>query len=80
MKETPRRRSYGSRYSESSCQSIQHHPFIETIAMSNVDIMEVTESLDQPMAQIDMREIRKQQHADTVLGVMDDGRKGQEAT
>ncbi len=50
------------------CRTIQHTPYIETVAMSSVDIMEVTECPGMPMAQIDVREIRKQQREDTVLG------------
>jgi len=49
------------------CNCVQHPPFIETIAMSTVDIMEATESIGYPMAQIDIREIRQQQRQDSVL-------------
>lgn len=50
------------------CNTLQQQPYIETIAMS-IDVMEVTECPGAPMSQIDVREIRKQQREDTVLGL-----------
>ncbi|KAL5020795.1 hypothetical protein ScPMuIL_002122, partial [Solemya velum] len=51
------------------CQCIQQQPLIETVAMSTVDIMEVTEDEGYPMAQIDIREIRQNQRQDPLLAL-----------
>ena len=45
-----------------------HHPLVETIGMSALDILEATECPGQPMAQTEMREIRKGQREDPVIG------------
>lgn len=50
------------------CSSIQHSlPLIQTVAMS-LDVLELTDSPGQPMAQVDIRELRKQQREDSVVG------------
>ena len=42
-------------------------PVCPLVSMS-VDILDITESAGQPMAQVDMRELRKQQNADSCVG------------
>ena len=49
------------------CKSEQPS-LVESIAMSHVDIVEVTECPEQTMAQVEMREIRKQQREDPLIG------------
>lgn len=50
------------------CSSIQGQGLIDTIAVSNIDIIEATETEGYPMAQLDVREIRQQQRLDPVVG------------
>ncbi|CAG2204782.1 unnamed protein product [Mytilus edulis] len=50
------------------CNSAQYiAPLIESIAMS-LDVLEMTDTPGQPMAQVDMRELRKQQRDDSLIG------------
>ena len=51
------------------CSVGQVHPLVEAVVAPTVDILEVTEYPGQPMAQIEMRELRKYQRADDVIGV-----------
>lgn len=50
------------------CSVINIPPYIEVIPAAGINIVEATESPTQPMAQIEMREIRKQQRDDRIIG------------
>ena len=49
------------------CSSIVFSPYIETLPAANINIIEVTEDPGTPMAQIEMREIRRRQRQDSTI-------------
>jgi len=49
------------------CNCMHQQPLYDTVAMSTIDLMEATETEGHPIAQIDIREIRKQQRQDPVI-------------
>jgi len=51
------------------CNTIYVSPFIEILPHQNVNIVDVTDSPGETMAQIEVREIRKQQREDPIIGV-----------
>ena len=46
----------------------QTEPYVHTITMSNVNLIEATNEADEPLSQMDMRMIRKEQREDDTLG------------
>ena len=50
------------------CSVINVPPYIEILPTAGINIVEATDSPTQPMAQIEMRAIRKQQREDSVIG------------
>lgn len=50
------------------CNSVNIETLIETLPVASINIIEATESAGQPMAQIELREIRKAQREDFVIG------------
>ena len=50
------------------CGNIQLEALVETLPAASINIIEVTESPGQPMAQIEQREIRRNKRQDFVLG------------
>ena len=49
--------------------SMNPGPVVETIPCKRLNILDVTEDPAQPLAQIDLRELRKQQRDDPIVGV-----------
>ena len=49
------------------CSSIVFPPYIETLPAASINIVEVTEDPGTPMAQIEMREIRRRQRQDNTI-------------
>lgn len=50
------------------CTLIQDCPFVETLPAASVNIIEMTDSPGKPLAQVEMREIRKHQREDKHIG------------
>lgn len=50
------------------CSSVTPSPYIEAIPVGNINIIDATETPGTPMAQIEMREIRRSQREDPVIG------------
>ena len=51
------------------CNVNQCHPLVEAVATPELDIIEATECPGSPMAQVEMRELRRRQREDDVIGV-----------
>ena len=49
------------------CNSTTSMSYVETIPMMNINIVEVTEDIGTPMAQKEMREIRRSQREDWLI-------------
>ena len=50
------------------CSMTAIPPYVETLPNMNINIIQATETPGQPMAQIEVREIRKQQREDKIIG------------
>lgn len=50
------------------CSTIQDIPYIETIPASNINIIEATETPGQSLANVELRDIRKKQREDNIIG------------
>lgn len=50
------------------CNSVHFCPFVEILPCFNLNILDVTEDSSQVMAQIEMRELRRSQREDVVVG------------
>ena len=51
------------------CNTIYATPFIEILPSQNINIVETTDTSGEMLAQVEMREIRKQQREDPIIGV-----------
>ena len=51
------------------CKLDSGHPLITSCAMSSIDVMEATETVGQPMTQIEVWELRNEQKRDPILSI-----------
>lgn len=51
------------------CQAIHSPPCIEVLPVASLNVLDVTEPSGQPMAQVEVRELRRQQRNDSIIGV-----------